>query len=222
MWEPHVEQATVALLRPGQHVCDIGANIGYHTIAMAAAVGAQGRVDAFEARPDLVRLLEASLFVNGLYPWTTVHNLAVMDSPGHITLSATPGHCGSGNIGLSSPGHDAYYPQKFQVPAARLDDIFPAHTPPMDLLRIDIEGAEPLALRGAEGLIRRSPNLRIVAEWSLPMMSGRADIPAMVDWLEGMGFAFWLITLAGQHQPIDRATLLGLPHSDVVIARGLG
>src|SRR5690242_17686570 len=38
-WEPHVERTMVSLLRPGNIAIDVGANVGYHTLAMAAAVG---------------------------------------------------------------------------------------------------------------------------------------------------------------------------------------
>ncbi len=220
-WEPHVEQGILSLLRPGQRVCDCGANVGYHTIAMAETVGTRGHVDAFEARPQLARLLADTLFINGLAAFTRVHNVAVSDAPGSITLSAEPGHYGNGNIGFTFDGFEETYTLKFEVSAVRLDDVFPASTPPMDLLRFDIEGAEPLALRGAEGLLRRSPDLRIVTEWAVHMMQDRADVPTMVDWLEAMGFRFWHITGAGMHAPIDRATLLNLPHTDVVIARAL-
>ncbi|MBK1660778.1 FkbM family methyltransferase [Paracraurococcus ruber] len=220
-WERHVEQALQRLLRPGQRAADIGANIGYHTLTLAAAVGPTGEVHAFEANPALHELLYATIFVNGATPWVRLHRSAVMDRPGSIVLAAQPMHFGSGNVvpaaGMPQQYH-AEYSRQVEVPAVTLDAALPPGLA-LDLIRIDIEGSEPSALRGGEAVIRRSPNLRIVSEWAVGMMAARADVPGFVAWLRELGFGFWRIGGEGRLDPVAPEVLPRLPHSDLVISR---
>ena len=222
MWEPHVEGVLQRLLRPGQCALDVGANIGYHTLTLGAAVGGSGQVHAFEASPRLHSLLYASVFVNGMSSFVRTHPLAVMDRPGSITLASQPLHFGSGNVVPDREMGRHYaeaYSERTEVPAVALDAFLPADLT-LDLLRIDIEGSEPQALRGAEALIRRSPNLRILSEWSVGMMAVRTDVAAYVGWLTQLDFRFWLVTGSGGLEPLLPGQLLDLPHSDVVMSRG--
>jgi hypothetical protein len=96
------------------------------------------------------------------------------------------------------------------VPAVTLDAAL-AESPPLDLLRMDAEGSEPQVLRGAEALLRRSPRLRIVTEWSTPMMSTRSDLGTTIAWLGGLGFRFWRIGAAAGLEPVAAEALPGLP-----------
>ena len=220
IWETHVETALLRLLRPGMQAVDVGANIGYHTLTLGAAVGPTGRVHGFEASPNLARLVQASVFINGMTPWVTIHNQAVLDQAGTVTLASQPDHFGSGNI--VPPGAEAAYHSDYssqiQVPGIALDAVLGAG-PPLDLIRIDIEGSEPQALRGAARLIERSPALRIVTEWSVGMMAARSDVGGFVAWLQGMGFRFWLVNAEGGFDPLAADQLPGLPHSDLLISR---
>jgi FkbM family methyltransferase len=220
VWERHVEQAVRRLLRPGQAAADIGANVGYHTLAIAEAVGPAGRVDAFEANPVVARLLRSTLFVNGLAERVRLHDVAVSDTAGHLIIAASPGHLGSGNVLLAGdpPSYAAAYPIRAEVPATRLDDAL-ADLPVLNLLRMDVEGFEPRALLGGETLIRRSPDLCVVAEWSVPMMSSRADVPAFINWITALDFRFWIIGSNSELEAVPTDALLSLPHSDVVMAR---
>jgi hypothetical protein len=73
---------------------------------------------------------------------------------------------------------------------------------------MDIEGSEPLALRGAQALIDRSPKLKIVTEWSLKLMSARADVGRYVDWLTDRRFRFWLIGAGPKLTSVDPSGVL--------------
>ena len=90
----------------------------------------------------------------------------------------------------------------------------------VDLLHMDIEGSEPLALHGGQALIERSPNLKIITEWSVGMMGARADVGEYVAWLVEQGFGFWLIEPAGGLTKIDPSAALTLPHCDLLLTRG--
>jgi len=219
-WEYSVERLMVRLLRPGQCCLDIGANIGYHTLVMAYCVGTSGEVHGFEPHPVVARLLRATIAVNGLADRVKLHEVALTDHDGEVTLLALPDHLGGGHV--SPMGHEEAYGTgkiAFKVPARRLDDMFGSDAKPISLIKMDIEGGEAWALRGGAALLQRSPDVRVIMEWSPQMLSPRTDIAALVDWLEGLGMRFWRVIEGGKLQPLDRAALLNLPHSDILITR---
>jgi FkbM family methyltransferase len=219
-WEPHVEDTILKLLQAGDIALDIGANVGYHTLAIANAVGSEGQVHAFEANPSAMRLLGPSVYVNG-FAWVSLYGKAVLDRAGTITLACAPAHLGSGHVVLDPPypGYAAKYSARVDVEAVTLDRELGDRLDKVALIHLDIEGAEPLALRGARGLIERSPGIRIVTEWSVGMMSNRIDVAEYVRWLVSFGFRFWRIGHGGELIPIDAEASLALPHCDLLLSR---
>jgi len=76
-WEMWVTEAIVSLVGEGMVVADIGANLGYFTLLMAELVGETGRVHAFEPNPQMAKLVEKSLSVNGFGSRVDVHQVAL-------------------------------------------------------------------------------------------------------------------------------------------------
>ena len=223
--EPHVEQAIVASIRSGDVVVDIGANIGYHTLAMASAVGDRGQVHAFEANPAVAKLLKSSLVVNQMTTFRGVgrvnlYEKAVTDRAGTLTLEQAPGHYGSGHVVTDAPNADfgPEYSTRVQVEAVALDDVLAA-VPHVDFMHLDIEGAEPLAIKGAQKLLERSTTIKIISEWSVHMMNTLSDVDAHIGRLAKMGFRFWRVGGGGSLAPVDVADLASLPHCDLFISR---
>jgi len=216
LWEPGVERLLRRLLRPGQSVVEIGANMGYHTLAMAAAIGPAGRLHAFEAHPRTASLLAATIAINGLGGFVTLHAAAALDRAGEVTFAEHPSLCGS--FHLATEGTTPDFTARLTVPGVVLDEVL-AELPAIHLLRIDAEGSEPLALRGAAALLARSPELILVAEWSPTQMAARADVAAFADWLLGQGLAAGRILPDGGLAPLHRDALLALDHADLVLMR---
>jgi FkbM family methyltransferase len=143
--ETHVTQHIEAALKPGMTVLDVGANIGWFTLLAAARVGPAGRVHAFEPGRANLELLRLSLTRNG-FDNVTLHACAASDREGTLGYSAD-----------DSNGHvtaDAQRAGVTPVRAVRLDDVL-ADEPRLDLVKIDIEGSEALALAGMRRLMRR-------------------------------------------------------------------
>lgn len=150
-FEP-VELATLlGRLGAGDVAMDVGANIGFLTVAMASAVGASGRVLAVEPVPDNAARLRASLERNGLGN-VTLFEVASGAAAGEIELELTRdpafvsahGAVGGGPVG-----------RRLKVPVARIDDLWAsAGSPRVKVMKIDTEGAEMEGLAGAEGMIR--------------------------------------------------------------------
>jgi FkbM family methyltransferase len=140
------------LLRPGDHFVDGGANIGYLTMIGAQCVSATGRVDAFEPQPDNRARLEANLQCNGLTGRVRVHAEALSDVAGTATIHRFAGD--EGNHGMASlfAGDGAAASVSVEVPTVRLDDALIGTSPA--LIKLDVEGAESLAIRGMTGLLK--------------------------------------------------------------------
>jgi FkbM family methyltransferase len=216
-WESWIERAIRQLIKPGDRVIEVGANVGYYTLIMGAMIGPTGRLDAYEANPQIARLLRRSVLCSGRAETVLVHEQIVADRSGPMQLYYSDRAGGAGNVVERgwAIGEDTH---TVDCEAVRLDDVFASQT--IDFIRIDTEGAELLILNGALELLRRSPTIKLCVEWSVGMMSARGDLPGLVAALDEMGFRFWRVELDGL-TPLTTAVLLETPHCEVVIARSL-
>jgi len=149
-YEPHLTRRLRALLGPGAVFVDIGANIGFFTLLAAARVGPKGRVHAFEARADNLALLRRSVEDNG-FTNVEVHQCAVSDRAGSLAFFASGTWYSNGRIvGDDEPGSERLP----RVPAVTLDEAL-AEAPRVDVVKMDIEGAEARALAGMRRLLQR-------------------------------------------------------------------
>ena len=159
LWEQFQHDLIKRYCRPSMCVIDIGANIGFHTLQMAQSVGEQGKVYAFEPDPSNYTTLQRNLLENGLKNVTTVH-AAISSKTEELKLFQSEIHHGDHRI--YKHGKDDQ--RCINVQAYALDDyIDPNQT--VDLIKIDIQGAEGLALTGMAKLIDRCPKLLIIMEF---------------------------------------------------------
>jgi len=143
--EPHVTRVMRPLLQPGTVMIDLGANIGYYTLLAAARVGSTGKVIAFEPSVENCLLLHRSLQANH-YENAVLHNVAVADTASIVGFRM---HDSNGSI---IPDHASTHPE--QVHTVTLDDVL-RDEPRIDLIKMDIEGAEGRALQGMHRVIQR-------------------------------------------------------------------
>lgn len=156
--EPAIQECLVRQLRPGDVFYDIGANAGFFSLLGSRCVGPEGRVFAFEPLAEEVRSIRAQLRLNDVSHCTVVE-AAVADRSGWIEF------CEGAE---SSRGHVS--PREGQrngvstirVKAIMLDE-FVETSPPPDFVKMDVEGAELLALRGARRMLagKRPPKMLI-------------------------------------------------------------
>jgi FkbM family methyltransferase len=139
-----------ALLRPGMTFLDVGAHIGYYTIIAARLVGETGRVHSFEPSETTRRLLDANVERNG-FRNVVVHREALADRTGEVGFY--PSELAS-NQGISSIIATDGRPPPEIVPSSTLDDfVAGVGNPRVNLIKMDIEGAELHAIRGGQRVL---------------------------------------------------------------------
>ncbi len=143
-WEPHVEHVLRRFLAPGSVFVDIGANVGWHTFLASGIVGADGLVYAIEPNPDNARLIAHTIHRNELSNVQLVP-FALGESTGFAAFRSAIGSNG-GLLGQDE--FDYLDPNVTIVPTMRFDDLSIAR---VDVIKIDVEGAEPIVLQGGRG-----------------------------------------------------------------------
>jgi len=216
-WEPHVERTLRQILKPGMRVVELGANVGFHTLVMAEAVGAAGHIHAFEPYPRVARLLRQTIAINRFADRVSIHEVAALHAAGEVVFAVDPTQAGSAHLAI--PVALPEYSEHFTVQAVRLDDAL-ADLPAIDLLRMDVEGAEGLAMIGAEALMARSPNLMVLAEWAPNMLAARGDVAELATWLGALGFRFQRIARNGTLSDVAATDLPAIPHAELLMTRG--
>ena len=188
--EPGTRRVMKLLVGPGDHVIDVGASVGLHTLAMANAVGPTGWVDAFEAEPRLGPYLERTKHVNGLAN-VRLHMFAVGKESGEaiFNVSRTIGHSS-----LYSLEDRSGVREQVTVQVNTLDRLFPAEAR-IDLIKMDVEGAELDVLAGAQRVLRQSPDCAVIAECG-PSHLHRTGVPIekWIDAFSAFGFEAYSIS----------------------------
>lgn len=152
-YEPDLQAAAKRFIRSGMTVFDVGANIGYISLMAARLNQPDGMVFAFEALPANIERLNRNVALNQLEGRIQVAHNAVVDASGEVTFFMHR----SGAMGKAqgSAGRDENYEETVRVPGLALDDfVFGKEKPEPDLIKLDIEGGEGMALRGMARILK--------------------------------------------------------------------
>lgn len=142
VWEPNISWVMQQLLKPGDVVADVGANIGYDSLLASLLVGQAGAVVSVEAAPSTFEKLQSNLALNGCSNVRAL-NFAVSDHRGVLTLYTG----NQNNVGASSAIASADRQIAVEVTACPLDELLTeGERKRLRLIKMDIEGAEPVVL----------------------------------------------------------------------------
>lgn len=191
-YEPETVEVFLAHLQPGMVFVDVGAHVGQYSILGSSRVGPNGEVHAFEPDPDTFRRLTRNILLNRSTNVRT-NQLALADTEGDgllylssvanvggNSLQPFEGKSGAaGSTSVSITTLDRY------VDAQRLSRI--------DLLKLDVEGAELLALRGGEHALSTCRPL-ILVEFSAFSMAFGYSVDELEHYLVSLGYMLYMIS----------------------------
>jgi FkbM family methyltransferase len=181
---------------PGMVTVDVGANIGLHTLVLARRVGPAGRVHALEPAADNFRLLARAVTEAGLGQ-VRLHRAAAADRAGQVSLGLSATNRGDHRV-VAAPSGRRVEP----VPAVVLDELL-AGEPRVDLVKIDVQGAEARVLQGLARTLRR-PELRLLCELCPALLAeAGANAEAFFAPLRAAGLLPHRLGRGGVPEPID-------------------
>jgi FkbM family methyltransferase len=155
-YELELQEAIQHWVRPGMVAYDVGANIGYISLMLAKAVGAGGYVYAFEALPANVQRLRQNLADMTFGARMEVQQVAVVARAGEVDFLVGPSG-GTGKAEGSAGRSNLAYVQQVSVPGISLDEfVYQAGHPAPQVIKLDIEGGEVLALPGMRKVLRQA------------------------------------------------------------------
>jgi len=186
-WERHELYTTElfkAAVNRGDVVVDLGASIGYYTLIAAKLVGPSGRVYAFEPNPDIYCLLQKSVDSNK-YNHVFPVQKAVGDRNGSIRFFK------SFFSGESSIYHHVHFKdrkiEQSEVQCVTLDSYLEEKS--IDVVKMDVEGAEMAALNGMQKIIAQNDRLTLFTEFNpTALEAGGVQPEGFLRRLLGLGF----------------------------------
>ncbi len=147
------------IIKEGDIIIDLGANIGYYTLIFAKLVGDLGHVYAFEPEPSNFELLSKNIKENN-HSNVTLIQKAVSNKNSKIKLYVSKRNLASHRIFDSDEKRNSV-----EVDVITLDEYFKKFEKPIKFIKIDVEGAEGAVLLGTSKIIEKSENLTIMMEY---------------------------------------------------------
>jgi FkbM family methyltransferase len=168
-WEEDTTKLFEKLVKKGDVIVDMGANVGYFTLLSAKLTGKDGRVFSFEPSPKNFEYLSKNIKINN-YANVTAEQKAVSDSSGKIKLFLCPYDTGHHTI-KQQEGIEAYRlgrggeVSSINIDAVTLDEYMKNKSEKVDVMKIDVEGAEALAFSGMKETLTKNRNIKIFLEF---------------------------------------------------------
>ena len=190
-YEPATVQELMRHVPAGGTFIDVGAHIGWYSLKAAKAVGPSGHVIAVEPNRETLTRLRDNIRASGVSSVVSVAPVACADSETTLTFyAASHRNTGESSLSAANASQEGAIAASYPVRARRLDDIArEAGVNRVDAIKIDVEGAEFLVLRGAaEILDRYRPVVAVeVIDHQLRAMGASAD--ELMAFMRSHGYA---------------------------------
>lgn len=150
IWEPMSTNVVKRLVKSGDVVLDIGANIGYYTVLLSKLIGADGKVIAFEPTEYFGKILKDNLAENHVTN-CLVQKYGLSENLNHREICI-----GDDSATLQWESDISPHNGKEKITLKRLDDIIDDfELERLDFIKIDVDGHEPAFLKGAINTIKK-------------------------------------------------------------------
>jgi FkbM family methyltransferase len=214
-FETGTSRALLHLIRPDDVVFDIGANIGWFTILLAKKV-IRGTCHAFEPQPSVFDRLCRVCALNKVENRVVLNQLALGDHEGSVELYSFK-HLGSGHASMSSLGRNDF--TATSVPLLRVDTYLSKQgVSKVDLIKIDVEGAELGVLRGAQTLLHHPDPPIWILEMNIETAKVFGYVPAdLLRLLQENGNYRFYRVVQGWGEVVPMKTTTDYEHADNVI-----
>lgn len=185
-FEPESVRELRRLLKPGMTFFDVGAHSGQYTLFASQLVGDSGQVHSFEPERTLAGWLQQSVELNHLKN-VTVNRTAVSDEVGEVAFfQASDASVNS----IEKPREDLYDAKPIRVPCTTLDHYLEkAGVDHVDIMKMDIEGAELKALQAAKRVFGADRKPQIIIEFAEGRQEeGGSSLQSLASFLVGHGY----------------------------------
>ena len=199
-YEPETTALFNKIITPGMTVVDIGAHIGYYTRLFAKQTGGAGKVYAFEADPENSAFLKHN---TAQFPNIIIIAEALSDKVGTVTFYHVQNSTGCHSIVAQENA------TTLTVPTNTLDALLASGVIQRpDIIKIDIEGGEPLAFQGMAQLLKDQKPLSIVMEFNPSALEAGDQNPLMfLSQMSEYGFTAFGIQTNGELSPLNIGAL---------------
>ncbi|RAX38510.1 FkbM family methyltransferase [Rhizobium tropici] len=205
-----IELVKAILPETGQFI-DVGGNVGYYSLSVAAHSTFKGTILAFEPLPRLWGLFNRSILENGFENRLSVRQLALADAPGELQLSDAEDTVNAGATRLVMNTADTKAGRMAKVET--LDHVIGSLRP--DVMKVDIEGAEGLFLKGArETISAHRPSLLMEINRDVLAVLSKTTPGAIHRQLAEFGYGIWTssqnqLTRIETSDELDRSFQIG-------------
>jgi len=191
-------------VKEGWKVVDLGAQHGYYTLLLASLVGRTGRVFSFEPHPESFKHLTMGIRANSFQNVLLIHKAV------SSTLGTAPFYVSSISRGRNTLASTIENTGSIPVEVTTLDDTFPNETD-IRLVKMDIEGLELEAMKGARGFIERNRDVTFLIELSpRTLIKNGIDPQRFLDEVRSYGLEIRYVTDQGVVEKRDDRDLIAI------------
>ncbi|MGC1187165.1 MAG: FkbM family methyltransferase [Candidatus Acidiferrales bacterium] len=197
VYEPGTTELFKSLLKPGMVVLDVGANFGYYGLIASRIVGNSGAVYAFEPEPKNFRLLNKNITLNNFSNIIPLQ-VALSNEAGKATLFLDKTNLGMHSVRRGNIIADGGV---VEVETTTLDNFVQTKMKNgrVDLITMDVQGAEELVIAGAEQTLRKNDVKIIMEFWPHGLRNIGTDPQELIHKLREYGFSITLIDEPDPH-----------------------
>ena len=187
-WEKSETEIIKKIIKEGDYVLDLGANIGYYTLLFSRLVGDKGKVFAFEPDPKNFSVLKRNIELNN-YKNVILVQKAVSNKNGNTNLFLSDVNTGDHRLFA-----DIKNKKSIVIQTVKLDDYFKDLHKPISFIKMDIQGSEGLAIDGMKKLLSKNHKPTLLTEfWKYGLINSGIEPNSFLQNMSNLGFSPFLI-----------------------------